>query len=394
MNWLAESGKKYIVKPISSSLKNLKEKINKIFEEKKFEVKEGESALKNFVRAYIIDGKPGYYPQTFFEAVRNLILKILKENKHAKVKMILNCRMQTDLRTGETEDDADFHSEIEINLKGTDKNEFDKMIMRIGENIANFQRSGSNWVFARINQLAIHLGDWKPLGGSSYIPLPKKIRNKKAVINMKNEDNQCFKWCVSRALHFVRQNPEKITKTLKLQSEKLNWSGLKIPVDLKQIAIFEKNNPSFSINVYGFEGEVYPLRISKTKKRWVINLLLISDGEKQHYCLIQSLSRLLSSQVTKQNGSMEFCQRCLNHFPNRKRLKIHEEYCQKNEAIKIEMPKEGSLISFNHHNRSIKVPFVFYADFEAFTEEVSTSQPNDKFSFTQQYQKQTEWILL
>ena len=35
MNWLAESGKKYIVKPISSSLKNVKEKINKIFEKKR-----------------------------------------------------------------------------------------------------------------------------------------------------------------------------------------------------------------------------------------------------------------------------------------------------------------------------------------------------------------------
>ena len=69
---------------------------------KEFEVKEGECALKNFVREYIIDGKPGYDPQRFFEAVRNLVLKILKENKNTKVKMILNCKMQrTDLRTGE-----------------------------------------------------------------------------------------------------------------------------------------------------------------------------------------------------------------------------------------------------------------------------------------------------
>ena len=91
INWLVESGKKYIVKPIPSSLKNLKEKINKIFEKKKeFEVKEDESALKNFVREYLIDGKPGYDPQRFVEAVRNLVLKILKENKNTKVKMILN----------------------------------------------------------------------------------------------------------------------------------------------------------------------------------------------------------------------------------------------------------------------------------------------------------------
>ena len=136
MNWLAESGKN-IVKKIPPKLKNLKEKINAIFEkEKKFEVKKGESALKNFVREYIIDGKTGYDPQRFFEAVRNLVLKILKENKNTKLKMILNCKMQrTDLRTGEiVEVDAEFHSEIETNLKGKDENKlFDKIIARIAK---------------------------------------------------------------------------------------------------------------------------------------------------------------------------------------------------------------------------------------------------------------------
>ena len=270
MNWLAESGKN-IVKKIPPKLKNLKEKINAIFEkEKKFEVKKGESALKNFVREYIIDGKTGYDPQRFFEAVRNLVLNILKENKNTKVKMILNCKMQrTDLRTGEiVEVDAEFHSEIETNLKGKDENKlFDKIIARIGEVLANFQRSGSNWVFVSINQLEIHMADWKPISGSSYIPLPKKIKNKGAVINMKNEDNQCFKWCVVRALNPVEKNSERITKELKDQSERLDWSGLPFPVDLKQIKIFEKFNPQISINVFGFEESVYPLRIPETKKK-------------------------------------------------------------------------------------------------------------------------------
>ena len=77
----------------------------------------------------------------------------------------------------------------------------------------------------------------------------------------------------------------------------------------------------------------------------------------------------------------------MNHFPNEEKLKIHEEYCLKNQAIRIEMPEEGSFISFIHHNRSIKVPFVVYADFEAFTEEISSCEPNDKKSFTQKYQR-------
>ena len=35
----------------------------------------------------------------------------------------------------------------------------------------------------------------------------------------------------------------------------------------------------------------------------------------------------------------------------------------------------------------MKVPFVVYADFEAFTEEISTCEPNEKKSFTQKYQR-------
>ena len=50
------------------------------------------------------------------------------------------------------------------------------------------------------------------------------------------------------------------------------------------------------------------------------------------------------------------------------------------------MPKEGSSISFMHHNRSIKVPFVVYADFEALTKEIKTIPQNDRVAFTQKYQ--------
>ena len=66
------------------------------------------------------------------------------------MKMILICQMQkTDLTTGETiEVEADFHSEIEINIaEKDDKKLLDKMIARIEEVLANFQQSGSNWVF-------------------------------------------------------------------------------------------------------------------------------------------------------------------------------------------------------------------------------------------------------
>ena len=145
-------------------------------------------------------------------------------------------------------------------LEGTDESAvYDGSVQTIEERIQNFNQRGSNWRFERVLSLDIHFTDFIPLRGSTFIPLPKKIRDKKAVINMKNDDDQCFKWSVTRARHLVDVHPERITKELKDQSERLDWSGLKFPVDLKQIIIFEKLNPQISINVFGFEGVVYPL---------------------------------------------------------------------------------------------------------------------------------------
>jgi hypothetical protein len=53
---------------------------------------------------------------------------------------------------------------------------------------------------------------YKPLKGSSYIKLPTELASKKAIINMKNEDNECFKWCIARALNPEEVHPERITK--------------------------------------------------------------------------------------------------------------------------------------------------------------------------------------
>ena len=362
---------------------NLHRKIRKIKEinRRRLRITETVSALRGFARQFRIEGIPRHGPREF-------ILNLMRENRQTRVRMILTCEMtRKELFSESTQIlNSFFHSETVENLEASNQSViYDGSIQTIEEIIQNFNQRGSNWRFQRVLFLDFHFTDFIPLRGSTFLPLPKKIRDKKAVINMKNDDNQCFKWSVRRSRHPVDVHPERITKELKDQSERLDWSGLKFPVKLDHIVIFEKFNPSISINVFGFEGDVYPLRLSKSKSEQ--NLLLISDGEKQHYCLIKSLSRLLSSQVSGHKESNSFCLNCLNHFPNEEKLKIHEEYCLKNQAIKIEMPEEGSFISFIHHNRSMKVPFVVYADFEAFTEEISTCEPNQRSSFTQKYQR-------
>ena len=61
-----------------------------------------------------------------------------------------------------------------------------------------------------IEELHISIVKFNPLSGSGYSELPKLIRKKKTVINMKNEDNQCFKWAVTRALNPTENNAERV----------------------------------------------------------------------------------------------------------------------------------------------------------------------------------------
>ena len=98
-----------------------------------------------------------------------------------------------------------------------------------------------------------------------------------------------------------RKKSERIDKKLRETSKDLNWEGLKFPVNLSDINKFENHNSSISVNLCGYEKLVYPLRISEHnyKHESTVNLLLISDDTKQHYCWIKDISKLLSLQIWK-----------------------------------------------------------------------------------------------
>ena len=102
--------------------------------------------------------------------------------------------------------EAAFHSKTEVNLESTNSNElFSKMKETVLEFLAKFQRQGSNWRSRVVLSLDPHIVKYEPLGGSSYIPLPGFLAAKKAIINLKNEVDECFKWAITRALNPVEE---------------------------------------------------------------------------------------------------------------------------------------------------------------------------------------------
>ena len=151
-------------------------------------------------------------------------------------------------------------------------------------------------------------------------------------------------------------------------------------MSLKDLNKFEKQNPTISITVLGYEGKsVYPLRNSdNTDRKHNIIFMLIEEGGVKHYCLVKNPSRLLASQATKGKRKEYFCLNCFNPFSCQKTLNKHQENCYEYEAVKIKLTEEGTILKFKNYQRSEKVPFIVYADFECFIKPIQLCNPDDK----------------
>ena len=161
-------------------------------------------------------------------------------------------------------------------------------------------------------------------------------------------------------------------------------------ISTKHYSRIEAQN-KVNINVFGYENkQFFPIYIS-TGDHEELNLLLISDEEKQHliYVLIKSFNSLMRNH-TKHHGTKEFCVHYLQAFSTKEVLAKHKEnWLSINGKHGIQMPKKGSKVQFQHNHRQMPVPFVVYVDFEAITEKVSGCQPSAEKSFTDKYQQYT-----
>ena len=384
--------------------KQLEKKINKAMEEEKrlFTPTKEKSAFKNFTVQYVIKGEPLYGPNVFLQIAKPYVINIMASNRNIKTKLYLNCYMTK----GEIDPDGfkiirkfAFHSiGQKIITESTDVNEiYGEMVDEIKEEIQKVeQAAGSGWVFLEVENLTLYTDIWDPIKAGSYIDLPKELKNKNAIINMKNEDDKCFMWCVLRALNPKDKNAERIDKDLKSKENTLNMEGIAYPVDFKGVKRFEKQNPDISISILGYSKDerVYPLRISKFTKlkkeeerKHNIVLLLIKNGDNSHYCYVKKLSALLSSQVNKHNHKLYFCLNCLNGYDDPEKLENHKKYCSEEESVKINMPPPETYIKFNNFLYSERAPFAVYADFESILKPLDTYETDPNKSYTMKYQE-------
>ena len=102
--------------------------------------------------------------------------------------------------------EAAFPSKTDVNFESANSIElFSKMKETVLEPLAKFKRQERNWRFRSILSLDLYTVNYEPLGGSPYITLPHSLAAQKEIINLKHENDECFKWAITRAINPVEK---------------------------------------------------------------------------------------------------------------------------------------------------------------------------------------------
>ena len=354
------------------------------------------SALEGFANKYIIQGIPGLTPGQFYERINKTLRDFFTYHRNIKLNMILVCIMEKqNIKQnigiiGLEEGKAYFLSGTHLNLESTNVDKLIKLCYDgIDGHIEAYTEKGSGWYFKEVEKLEIHTVEFNPTKGSSYIDLPGWIKNKKAIVNIKNKDDKCFLWCILRYLHPKETHEEKI-KDLEKYEFSLNTKGITFPIKLKDITKFEKLNPELpGINVFSVNNMIiYPLKMADRDCLNTIDLFLHEEDGVSHYSLIKNFHRLIKSQKTKsKDGKIFICKRCFTHYTKEELLEKHIKYCSNNQTVAVKMPEPNTYLHFKNYYKQLPIPFVVYADFECFTKPMNSCSPNPKESYNYNYQK-------
>jgi hypothetical protein len=202
------------------------------------------------------------------------------------------------------------------------------------------------------------------------------------MLNPKNDDNDCFKYCCNIYQIYKHYNKKDIKNiqrvsniaTLMKDIKPFNYDGLTFPVQIhQQVPIFEKNN-NLKIKIYTSDDDNEPYIIydtDETKKYDdILKLFYLESEEKSngHFCYIHDFSALF--QLSKHYN---YCEKC-NKKITKLAFKNHDKNCNGyNKTDNVEMPEAGETLTFKNFMKQNLIDCIVATDLEC-----SLVKTNDK----------------
>jgi hypothetical protein len=177
---------------------------------------------------------------------------------------------------------------------------------------------------------------------------------------------------VLSALYPCKKNAERILK-YQPHFNSIALTGLAFPIPVNRIARFEKDNPTISINVYALgkdDREIIPKFVTKCGAREKhIDLLLLSTktGDNFHYTWIKNMSALIFHR-SKHRRVAYVCPHRVHPITSARAFDDHFPDFSKHvyqRTIYPEPQSDESIVKWKSREKTERVPFVIYADFES-----------------------------
>ena len=250
---------------------------------------------------------------------------------------------------------------------------------------SDFEFDGVNFLYYDFNEISLNRG-------GSYIDSPKWLKDKKSTINPKNNDDKCFQYAVTLALNIdnIDNHPERISK-IKPFINQYNWKDIDFPPTNKDWKKFQLNN-EVALNILYIPHNTRKIQVAyKSKNNLICDkqviLLMITNGEKWHYLTVKNLPGLLRG-ITSTHKEDFYCLNCFHSYRTKNKLESHKKICENHNYCNVEIPtKNNNIIKYSQGEKSIKLPFVVYADLECLLKKNCTCQNNPNESSTTEINK-------
>jgi hypothetical protein len=328
------------------------------------------TALKHF--EYSIHSGVRKSPKLAVQSVADQIKGDLLEhfNESGKFKVIFKAKARYQPKPSHDQKKSDektfyiYMSDPEKMQSTRDINEYLKSVEKSADvnlEIGMQKLTGSGHVFVGITKFIVSIYNVKSLRVGSWIKSPDYLG--RGVVNIVNEDDECFKWCLKYHQSDKSKNSARLS-ALKKVDDKYNYDGLTFPLQLDDIEVFESNNESTGVNVF----EVIDNRLTtiyKSSNLYAsdrIVLMMIREDDKLHYCYVKNIDQMLTgNEMNQGKKGHKWCEACQNLIRNDN---FENHKCQKFDGTEITFNKQT--IQFENYNKTIMAPFVCYYDFESF----------------------------
>ena len=171
-----------------------------------------------------------------------------------------------------------------------------------------------------------------------------------------------------------------------------NWKDIKFPSNKKDWKKFEQNNKEIDLNVLFVphdKKEIEPAYKSKyhhKRKKQVISLMIRDKNNRWHYLAVKNLKALFRETTSNHHRDF-YCLNCFHSYSTLNKLKKHKRICNNHDYCRIDMPKENEKIKYLPGEKSLKAPFIVYADLECLLEKVQSCQNDLENSYTEKKAK-------